>query len=77
MNWATLESIVDAAELAYRRRFLIDKYPQLADDAPIELVGDDDDMAGDEAISVLDVVLHDAASEVDEGSAAAHKSDGD
>lgn len=28
-NWATLESIVDSAEFAYRRRFLLDKYPQL------------------------------------------------
>lgn len=32
-NWATLEGIVDAADLAYRRRFLLDKYPFLADDA--------------------------------------------
>lgn len=32
LNWATLEGIVDAADVAYRRRFLLDKYPFLADD---------------------------------------------
>lgn len=30
LNWTTLESIVDAADVAYRRRFLLEKYPQLA-----------------------------------------------
>lgn len=30
-NWATLEQIVDAAGVAYRRRFLLEKYPQLGD----------------------------------------------
>ncbi|MCW3158593.1 EcsC family protein [Micropruina sonneratiae] len=30
LNWTTLESIVDAADIAYRRRFLLEKYPQLA-----------------------------------------------
>lgn len=29
-NWATLEGIVDAADVAYRRRFLLEKYPHLA-----------------------------------------------
>lgn len=29
MNWATLEGIVDAADVAYRRRFLLEKYPHL------------------------------------------------
>lgn len=32
LNWTTLESIVDAADVAYRRRFLLEKYPQLGDD---------------------------------------------
>ncbi|MFJ4715076.1 EcsC family protein [Streptomyces sp. NPDC088785] len=32
LNWTTLEGIVDAADLAYRRRFLLEKYPQLAAD---------------------------------------------
>ncbi|GAB3842130.1 hypothetical protein ACFPIJ_43160 [Dactylosporangium cerinum] len=56
-NWATLERIVDAADIAYRRRFLIEKYPHLADgeapesfsDAVPDAVPDD----VDEAISVL------------------------
>jgi len=29
-NWATIEGIVDAADIAYRRRFLLEKYPHLA-----------------------------------------------
>lgn len=33
-NWLTLEMIADAADLAYRRRWLLDKYPQLAVDFP-------------------------------------------
>jgi hypothetical protein len=52
-NWATLEAIVDAADIAYRRRFLLEKYPHLAEqDTPAsfaDVVPDDDD----EAISVL------------------------
>jgi hypothetical protein len=30
LNWATLEATVDASDIAYRRRFLLEKYPQLA-----------------------------------------------
>lgn len=30
-NWATLESIVDVANIEYRKRFLLEKYPHLAD----------------------------------------------
>lgn len=56
LNWATLESIVDAAELAYRRRFLLEKYPQLADeDLPLDLTVEGADEA-DETISVLDEI---------------------
>ncbi|WP_029210288.1 EcsC family protein [Arsenicicoccus bolidensis] len=29
LNWATLESIVDTADFVYRRRFLLEKYPDL------------------------------------------------
>lgn len=29
MNWATVETILDEANRAYRRRFLLEKYPQL------------------------------------------------
>ncbi|MFG2404610.1 EcsC family protein [Streptomyces brevispora] len=32
LNWTTLESIVDAADVAYRRRFLLEKYPHLGDE---------------------------------------------
>ncbi|MFD6968552.1 EcsC family protein [Streptomyces sp. NPDC059979] len=59
-NWTTLESIVDAADMAYRRRFLLEKYPHLGDEeasASFPDVGPDvqdvpDD--ADETISVLD-----------------------
>jgi hypothetical protein len=30
-NWATLERITDVANMAYRRRFLLDKYPHLSE----------------------------------------------
>lgn len=54
MNWATLERIVDAADVAYRRRFLIDKYPHLTEDGEVEVhsVGDED--AGDVPISMFE-----------------------
>lgn len=53
-NWATLESIVDAADVAYRRRFLLEKYPQLVEDegpAVVDSVVADEH---DEEISVLE-----------------------
>jgi hypothetical protein len=31
-NWTTLEGIVDSADVAYRRRFLLEKYPHLGDE---------------------------------------------
>lgn len=53
-NWTTLESIVDAADIAYRRRFLLEKYPYLAEEeTPESFVGAVVDDA-DEVISVLD-----------------------
>lgn len=54
-NWTTLEAIVDAADVAYRRRFLLEKYPQLGDDEPgsIPDVGPAVGEPADEAISVL------------------------
>lgn len=58
LNWTTLEGIVDTAEMAYRRRFLLEKYPQLLDEEPIEgFVVEDTDDPNDEAdggFSVLD-----------------------
>jgi hypothetical protein len=58
-NWATLESIVDAADIAYRRRFLLEKYPHLGDEEAAGLFADADENApeaedADEAISVID-----------------------
>jgi hypothetical protein len=58
-NWATLEAVVDAADVAYRRRFLLEKYPHLADEeAPGSFpdAGLDSPDDADEAISVLDEV---------------------
>lgn len=54
-NWATLEGIVDAADVAYRRRFLLEKYPHLGDEeTPVYFPeGDADTPADDKAISVL------------------------
>ncbi|MCT7351026.1 EcsC family protein [Streptomyces sp. 15-116A] len=61
LNWSTLEGIVDAADMAYRRRFLLDKYPHLADEATLEsfVVDDDSDLADDaeDGISVLDEIV--------------------
>lgn len=57
LNWTTLESIVDAADVAYRRRVLIEKYPQLAtDDTSAWLSDIEGDVAedGDEVFSVID-----------------------
>jgi hypothetical protein len=57
LNWTTLEGIVDTAEMAYRRRFLLEKYPQLLDEEPIEafVVDDTDDQNDvvDDGFSVL------------------------
>jgi hypothetical protein len=57
LNWSALEGIVDAADYAYRRRFLLDKYPHLAAGEPPEsnLVPAPNGSAdADETISVLD-----------------------
>ncbi|WP_431988992.1 EcsC family protein [Streptomyces albogriseolus] len=55
LNWATLEGVVDAAEVAYRRRFLLEKYPHLADEEAPKTFTDTDALDdADEEISVLD-----------------------
>jgi EcsC family protein len=51
LNWATLERIVDAADMAYQRRFLLEKYPRLRDEEPLEGFVVDD---ADDKFSVLD-----------------------
>ncbi|MFD0573784.1 EcsC family protein [Kitasatospora gansuensis] len=56
LNWTTLEGIVDAADMAYRRRFLLEKYPQLGDEegsGSFPDIGPDAPDDADEAISVL------------------------
>jgi hypothetical protein len=56
LNWATLEAIVDAADVAYRRRFLLEKYPQLGDEEAPRFSPDVDTAVQDdtdETISVL------------------------
>jgi EcsC protein family len=61
-NWATLESIVDAAEFAYRRRFLLDKYPSLANEPDVDFEkdrGDTDDETFSVVEQVADLVGHD------------------
>ena len=55
LNWLALEQIVDAADLAYRRRFLADKYPEQFGDEPFVVPPDDapSDAVEDTDISVL------------------------
>jgi hypothetical protein len=55
LNWTTLEGIVDAADIAYQRRFLLEKYPHLEDEAPGPSPdsGPNGPDEADEAISVL------------------------
>jgi hypothetical protein len=59
-NWTTLEGVVDAADMAYRRRFLLEKYPHLADEeasASFSDTGPDVPDDADEAISLLDEIV--------------------
>ncbi|MFE1291299.1 EcsC family protein [Streptomyces sp. NPDC058751] len=60
LNWTTLEGIVDAAEMAYQRRFLLEKYPHLADEEVSGLftdTGQDVPDDADEEISLLDEIV--------------------
>ncbi|MEQ1737520.1 MAG: EcsC family protein, partial [Rhodoglobus sp.] len=54
-NWATLEAMVDSARLAYRRRFLLEKYPHLEENETS--FGGGSDSEDDEVISVLDELV--------------------
>ncbi|RPF29016.1 EcsC family protein [Georgenia muralis] len=61
-NWATLESIVDAAEFAYRRRFLMDKYPHLDSELFLDVenvVPEDHDQAFSVVEQLTEVIGHD------------------
>ncbi len=56
LNWSVLERIVDTADMAYRRRFLIEKYPHLGNEEPPGSFLDADEDGADSAdrpISVL------------------------
>lgn len=55
-NWATLEGVVDAADIAYRRRFLLEKYPHLQVDSHFDLVMDGTDSFDGEPDDVISVV---------------------
>lgn len=60
LNWTTLEGIVDAADMAYRRRFLLEKYPHLADEEEPGWLADDDPGVPDDAdeeISLLGEIV--------------------
>ncbi|MFJ3973865.1 EcsC family protein [Streptomyces sp. NPDC090021] len=60
LNWTTLEGIVDAADMAYRRRFLLEKYPHLADEeasGPLPADGPDVPDEADEEISLLGEIV--------------------
>ncbi|MFE5339960.1 EcsC family protein [Isoptericola sp. NPDC056578] len=57
MNWSTLEAVVDSADIAYRRRFLLAKYPDLADagDIPVvERFGASSDSGAEDSPIVID-----------------------
>lgn len=70
-NWATLEGIFDAADNAYRLRFLLEKYPHLDGGGVVDLVAvsDDEPEAGDERISVLDALAEAGGPDLREGEA--------
>ena len=60
MNFATLEGVVDAANIAYRRRFLLDKYPDINEERDIDVVEKFADLIDDdesEEIITIDKVL--------------------
>lgn len=60
LNWTTLEGIFDAANVAYRRRFLLEKYPQLDEGDAQGWLPEDDQVGADdsdERISVLGEIV--------------------
>lgn len=58
-NYDTVARTIETADLAYRRRFLLDKYPHLADDEEPLASQDEPDETEDDGplISVLDILL--------------------
>ena len=57
-NWTTLENVVDSADSAYRKRFLLEKYPQLDDEKQPGSFAETgpDDTGNDQPISVVDEI---------------------
>ena len=53
LNWVALEGVVDSANVAYRRRFLLEKYPSLQEDEVTMPVQEEANEDQDEIISVL------------------------
>lgn len=66
LNWLTLEQIADAADLAYRRRFLLEKYPQLAESGAVPPLRDEVATDGDDPSIAVLRLLRDAGADVDE-----------
>lgn len=57
MNWVTIEMIADAADLAYRRRWLLDKYPHLATEQPEPMLAVFDyDQGAADNLGVVDIL---------------------
>ena len=56
LNWTTLESIVDSANRAYRRRFLLEKYPSLIESEETVVFEGESDNNDDVVISVIDTI---------------------
>lgn len=72
MNWALVEGLVDEAIVAYRRRLLLEKYPQLEVGTTVVLYDDPssraagDDNGPDDDVSLIEIIDE----IVDEGEAA-------
>jgi hypothetical protein len=56
LNWTTLEAIVDTADVAYRRRFLLEKYPHLGNEEAPGSSPDVDPDVPDDDVKVFSVV---------------------
>lgn len=54
LNWLTLEQVADAADLAYRRRFLLDKYPDLSGNTDVPTFAPDGGL--DDEIQLTDLM---------------------
>lgn len=79
MNWALVEGLVDEAIVAYRRRLLLEKYPQLEVGTTVILYEDPSSRAADDdglddnisLIEIIDEIVDEDESEADDGAARA------